>query len=167
MEQALPRRGMAAPPAGVLAGLVAGTAYLAAQVTFTGAAQAGGAAEPLQRIAAILLGPDVAPPPADLDPTILGMALLIHYGLAMVFGRIVGGLVGERSLTAAALVGGATGLGLYLLNFALIAPSAFPWFADAITVVTVADHLLFGVVAGVVFAALRGRGRAAAAVQRA
>lgn len=167
MEQDLPHRGMAAPLAGVLAGLVAGTAYLAAQATFTAAAHTGGAAEPLQRIAAILLGPNAAPPPADLDPTILGMGLLIHYALAMVYGRLVGGLVGGRGLTAAALIGAATGLSLYLLNFELIAPSAFPWFADSITVVTVADHLLFGVVAAATFTALRGRSRAAPAEQHA
>jgi hypothetical protein len=68
---------------------VAGAAYLVAQVSFTAAVRPGSAAEPLQRIAAILMGPDVAPPPVEFTFTVLGMALIIHFALSIVFGRVV------------------------------------------------------------------------------
>ncbi|HET8745436.1 MAG TPA: hypothetical protein VFM98_07515, partial [Ramlibacter sp.] len=77
------------PVAGVIGGVVAGAAYLVAQISLTAATRAGGAAEPLQRIAAILMGPDAAPPPSEFNFTVFGMALIIHFALAMAFGRLV------------------------------------------------------------------------------
>lgn len=141
--------------AGVLAGIAAGAAYLAAQVSLTALARAGGAAEPLQRIAAILMGPDAAPPPADLDFTVFGMAMIIHFALAMVFGRLVAALVWRRSAPAALVVGAATGVALFGVNFHLIAPVAFPWFEDTVTAATIVDHALFGAFAAAVCLFLR------------
>ncbi|MEJ8837229.1 hypothetical protein [Ramlibacter sp. AN1133] len=152
---ALAPRAVSEPVAGVLGGIVAGTAYLVAQVTLTAAAHPGGAAEPLQRIAAMLMGPDAAPPPSELSFTVFGMALIIHFTLAMVFGRLVAVLVGHRRPGTGVLVGAATGLALYALDFGLVAPLAFPWFADSIRAVTLADHVLFGAVAAGVCIALR------------
>lgn len=143
------------PVAGVIGGVVAGAAYLVAQVTFTAASHAGGAAEPLQRIAAILMGPDAAPPPSDFNFTVLGMALIIHFALAMAFGRLISVLVWQRRTAAGVLVGGLAGLALYAVNFGLIAPQAFPWFGDALHGVTIADHVLFGAVAAAVCLTLR------------
>lgn len=148
-------RALPEPVAGVLGGLVAGTAYLAAQVSFTAAALPGSAAAPLQRIAAMLMGPDAAPPPSGLSFTVFGMALIIHFTLAMVFGRLVSVLVWHRRPGTGVLVGAATGLALYALDFGLIAPLAFPWFEDSIRAVTLADHVLFGAVAAGVCIALR------------
>ena len=159
VEARLPATGgtttVAEPVAGVIGGLVAGAAYLAAQVTFTAAVHPGSAAEPLQRIAAILMGPDAAPPPAEFTFTTLGMALIIHLGLAMVFGRIVSVLAWRRSAGIGVLTGALVGLALYVLDFAVIAPIAFPWFEDSLRAVTIADHALFGAVAASVCLALR------------
>ena len=145
------------PVAGVIGGLVAGAAYLLAQVSFTALVHPGAAAEPLQRIAAMLLGPDAAPPPAEITSTVFGMALMIHFALAMVFGRIVSFLAWPRRTRSGVLVGALTGLALYAVNFGLIAPEAFPWFEGSIRWVTMADHALFGAVAAVVCLALRAR----------
>jgi hypothetical protein len=147
------------PVAGVIGGVVAGVAYLVAQVSFTAAVHAGGAAEPLQRIAAILMGPGAAPPPAAFNFTVFGMALIIHFGLAMVFGRVVSVLAWPRRTGTGILVGALAGAALYAINFGLIAPHAFPWFEDSIRIVTLVDHVLFGGVAAAVCLALRGRGR--------
>jgi hypothetical protein len=144
------------PVAGVLGGLAAGAAYLIAQVTFTAVLHAGGAAEPLQRIAAILMGPDAAPPPAEFSFTVFGMAMIIHFALAMAFGRLVSVLVWRRAAGPGVLVGALVGLALYLVNFWLLAPVAFPWFADSIRAVTMVDHLLFGAVAAAVCLSVRG-----------
>jgi hypothetical protein len=145
---------LSAPVAGVVAGLVAGAAYLLAQVAFA-ATLHGGGAEPLQRIAAILLGPDLAPPPAEWNTTVTGMGLLIHFALAMVFGRLVGAVAGDRGLAGASAAGAAVGAALYALNFLLIAPDAFPWFEQSPPLTTLVDHLLFGAIAGSVYALLR------------
>jgi type IV secretory pathway VirB2 component (pilin) len=147
------------PVAGVIAGAIAGAAYLAAQVAFTGLAHSGGAAEPLQRIAAILLGPDAAPPPAELNFTVFGMAVLIHFGLAMAYGRLLAELVWRRTLPVAAGIGAAIGLALFVLNFEVIAPGAFPWFEESVRATTLADHMLFGALAAVVCVLLRRRVR--------
>lgn len=148
-------RGVSTQVAGVVGGLVAGVAYLTAQVSFTGLLRSGAAAEPLQRIAAILLGPDAAPPPAELNFTVFGMALIIHFGLSMVFGRVVGTLVRRMSLVPAVATGALTGGLLYALDFLLIAPAAFPWFEDSVQALSLADHLLFGAVAAAVCVAVR------------
>jgi hypothetical protein len=146
--------------AGVVGGLVAGTAYLLAQVSFTAAVRAGSAAEPLQRIAAMLMGPDAAPPPAEFTFTVFGMALIIHFTLAMSFGRLVSAVTWRLRPGRGLLAGAVVGLALYALNFGLIAPAAFPWFGESIRWVTVVDHLLFGGIAAAVCLALRGARRA-------
>lgn len=150
-------QGWSAAVSGVIAGLFAGAAYLAAQVSFTGLARAGGSAEPLQRIAAILLGPDAAPPGADMNFTILGMAVLIHFGLAMAYGRLLAEVVWGRALLPAIAIGAVLGLALFGLNFELIAPSAFPWFQDSVQSTTMLDHMVFGAIAAAACVLLRRR----------
>lgn len=145
------------PVAGVVGGVVAGVAYLLAQISFTAAMRPGTAAEPLQRMAAMLMGPDTAPPPAEITFTVFGMALIIHFALAMTFGRIVAILAWRRRTVTGILVGALVGLALYAVNFGLIAPAAFPWFAGSLRWPTMANHALFGAVAAAVCLALGGR----------
>ncbi|MBC5785432.1 hypothetical protein H8N03_20965 [Ramlibacter sp. USB13] len=152
-----PAHAVSQPVAGVVAGLVGGAAYLVAQVSFTGLAGSGGAA-PLQRIAAMLMGPDTAPPPTGLNFTVFGMAMIVHFSLAMAYGRLIGALVWRRRHGAATLVGAAIGLALFALNFGWIAPLAFPWFSESLVPVTIANHLLFGALTAAVCVALRDRG---------
>lgn len=149
--------GVSEPVAGVIGGVVAGAAYLLAQVSSSAALRPGTAAEPLQRIAAMLMGPDVAPPPAEFTFTVLGMSLIIHFGLSMTFGRFISVLAWGRSTGAGILVGALVGLALYAVNFGLLAPAAFPWFEDSLRWWTMANHALFGAVAAAVCLALRSR----------
>ena len=149
-----------APVAACLAGVVAGAAYLAAQGGMA-ALFHGGMAEPLQRIAAMLMGPDTAPPPTEFTATVAGMGLMIHFALAAVFGRIVGAAAGTRRVGASAVVGALVGAAIYAANFLVIAPVAFPWFEQSPAFTTLLNHLLFGAVAGAVFALLRGDRRPA------
>lgn len=146
---------------GVLSGLFAGAAYLVAQMSFAATVRNGQGWEPLQRIAAILLGPDAVPPPSDVSLTIAIVALLIHFPLAMVYGRIIGRVVRGSTPIRAALLGAGIGLAIYGLNFWLLAPLTFPWFEQSRDLMTAFDHLLFGATAGVscVYLARRLRGR--------
>lgn len=140
--------------AGALAGLVAGAAYLAAQMGFAATLHGGGGWEPLQRISAMLLGPDAVPPPAEISLTIAGIALLIHMPLSAIYGRLVAPFVRGFSLATAAWRGALAGLFLYAVNFWLLAPLAFPWFEDSRNVLTAIDHALFGAVAAVCYVQL-------------
>lgn len=149
--------GISEPVAGVIGGVVAGAAYLLAQVTASAALRPGTGAEPLQRIAAILMGPETAPPPTEFTFTVFGMAMIIHLGLSIAFGRIVSTLAWPRSTAVGIGVGALVGLALHALNFGLIAPAAFPWFADSLPWWTMANHALFGAVAAAVCLALRSR----------
>ena len=147
--------GLSPALAGVAAGLVAGAAYLVAQASFHAAILGRAWPEPLQRIAAMLLGEDAAPPPAELSLTIVGFALLIHFSLAIVYGRIVERLTVRASPAIAAARGGAFGVFLYAVNFLVVAPVAFPWFEASPIAVTLLDHVLFGAVAGLACVVLR------------
>jgi hypothetical protein len=143
------------PIAGVLAGAVAGAAYLAAQMAFVATVHGGQGWEPLQRISAMLLGEDVLPPPGQVDLTIAGIGLLIHFGLAITFGRLVDQFVRARGVVQGAWRGALVGLALYAVNYWLVAPWAFPWFEENRGLTTALDHLLFGGVAGVAYVHLR------------
>lgn len=141
--------------AGMLAGVLAGIVYLVAQMTFAATVLGGAGWEPLQRIAALLLGPDAAPPPAAISPTIVGMALILHLPLSALFGRFVAFCVGPVDGRWTALAGLACGLSLYIVNFWLLAPVFFPWFLDSRHAVTAFDHALFGIVAAIAFLVIR------------
>jgi hypothetical protein len=72
------------------------------------------------------------------------MVLAVAYGA--LFAMIFGGL---RSAAADIGVGAAYGLLLWLFNFYVIAPIAFPWFRDANPLVQFIAHtFLFGAVLG-------------------
>lgn len=150
-----PAAPVAVPAAGVAAGVIAAAAYLAAQMTFNATVLGGAGWEPLQRIAAILLGPDAAPPPVEISARVIGIALIIHFALGGAFGRVIDIAVGKRSGTAAVVAGAIAGAVLYGVNYWLIAPVAFEWFVGGIT--TFIDHLLFGGLAALVYTHLRPR----------
>jgi hypothetical protein len=144
------------PIAGVLAGLVAGAAYLGAQMMFAVTVHDGSGWEPLQRMGAMLLG-DEAAPPGRWSGGMIGISLLIHFGLAIVYGRLVDSLVRGRPLVPALVRGAAFGLLLYGVNYWLIAPVAFPWFAEGRSATALLDHVLFGAVAAGAYVVLRRR----------
>ncbi len=159
IDETAPRRRKAQPSAlvGVPAGLLAGVAYLLAQVLF--ALWSGGTgSEPVQRIAAILLGPDAAPPPAEWSATVCGIALIIHLPLSALYGRVVDVVVmAIDDMFAAALAGAVVGALMYVLHRWFIAPVAFPWFEASRSAATALDHVLFGVVAALGCVVLRRR----------
>jgi hypothetical protein len=85
------------------------------------------------------------------------VALLIHFPLAMVYGRIVGRVVRGRTPCMLLSWGWRLGLAIYGLNFWLIAPLTFPWFEQSRGLITAFDHCLFGATAGVSCVFLRRR----------
>jgi hypothetical protein len=133
-----------------LGGIAAGLLYLVVQMTFSSVLTDAGILAPLHRIAAMLLGRDEVGPLSQAGASTIAMALLIHAGLSFVFGRLIGWAIGGRGVAASVAIGMALGPALFVINFLVIAPSAFPWFEQSPQVATAFDHLLFGGIAAAI-----------------
>jgi uncharacterized membrane protein YagU involved in acid resistance len=135
---------------GAIGGVIAGLVFAAFEM-IASAAMMGGEAffMPLRMIGAIALGSAALEPTyslwtAGLTGVVVHIVLAVIYGAA--FALIFGGL---RSAAADIGVGAAYGLALWLFNFYVIAPMAFPWFLDASPVVQFLAHtFFFGAVLG-------------------
>lgn len=142
--------------AGLLAGLIAGLVFLVAEMLMVWLIQGESPWGPPRMIAAMVLGRDVLPPPATFDLGIVLAALAVHFILAIIYGFIVGWLLHwSHDLGSALLIGAVFGVAIYLINFYLIAPAAFPWFATARNWISVVSHTLFGVAAAGAYMRLR------------
>lgn len=107
---------------------------------------------PLRLISAIVLGTGALPPEPTIGAVAIIVGLIVHFILAALFGTIFGaifgalasvvGVLAESSgvLVVSAAVGGTL---LWLLNFYVIAPVAFPWFTMTNPVVQFFAHTLF------------------------
>jgi uncharacterized membrane protein YagU involved in acid resistance len=141
--------------AAVWSGIIAGIVFMMAEMlmvmVFMGQSPWG----PPRMIAAMVMGQDVLPPPATFDMGIMMTAMMIHFPLSIVYGLIVGWIVHRIGGTSAVLIGGVFGLAIYFINFYLVAPALFPWFTEARNWVSLVAHLLYGLVLGGAYAALR------------
>jgi hypothetical protein len=146
-------RSLEPPAAGALAGLVAGVVYLAGRMLAAELLTPHGPLAPFARIAALLMGPDVLPP-TDATFGVVTMALMIHGVLCVFCGQIIGRVVDALDLNAID-VGLCVGLGLFILNYFVLAPLLFPWFSGGAHVGTAISHMLFGAVAAGAYALLR------------
>lgn len=135
---------------GAIGGIIAGLVFAAFEMMATAAMMGPDAFfMPLRMIGAIALGP------AALEPTYslwsAGFAgLIVHVVLAVIYGAVFAVIFGGlRSAAADIGVGAAYGFALWLLNFYVIAPAAFPWFLDANPMLQFIAHtFLFGAVLG-------------------
>jgi len=143
--------------AGFWAGLIAGVIdelLLWAAMLMQGVSPLAG----MPMAAAILLGPGVlqSPPTAG----IVAAALVVHFGLAIFCGLALAALIGDAPRGSGLLLGIAFGLGLWFVNYFIIAPSAFPWFVPLrSSPVSPLMHALFGLIAAGAYLALRYRER--------
>ncbi len=107
---------------------------------------------PPRMIAAIGLGKDVLPPPADFALVPVMVAMIIHFILSMIFGIILAFIINRLGLGIAVLVGAIFGLVLYFVNFYGFT-AVFPWFEMARNGVTIFTHIAFGAVTAGVYKA--------------
>lgn len=136
---------------GAIAGIGAGIVFAAFEMVVS-AVMMGPSAfwMPLRMIGAIALGPQAMD--AGYSLVAAGAAgLAVHVALAAIYGAvfaaIAGGLRSGPTMIGAA---SAYGFALWLLNFYVIAPAAFPWFGDANPMVQFIAHtVFFGSVLGV------------------
>ena len=135
---------------GAAGGIVAGIVFAAYEMIASAALMGGEAFfMPLRMIGAILLGPVALDPgysllAAGLAGVAVHITLAVLYGMA--FAMVTGGL---RSAATDILLGAAYGTGLWLFNFYVIAPAAFPWFLDSPPALQFIGHsVFFGAVLG-------------------
>lgn len=136
-------------------GVIAGAVFLAVEMLMVMAFMGESPWAPPRMMAAMLLGRDVLPPPADFDAGIVMAAMLVHFPLSIVYGLITGWIVHRLNSTNVLLIGAVFGMAIYFINFYLIAPAAFPWFMEARNGISVTGHLIYGLVLGASYAALR------------
>ncbi len=110
------------------------------------------------KVAAILMGPAVAQS-HEFSAAVVGVALVTHYVLGIVFGMILAAVMApfhfDSSPSMAVAVGAVFGLLLYLLNFYGLA-RVFPWFMDLRGWPTLIAHLIFGMSAAFMYWKLEG-----------
>ncbi len=150
---------------GAVMGIAAGGVFLIFEMVVAGLMRQS-AFDPLRMIAAVVLGDGALP----MQPTVglaivVPVALAIHYAFFAMYGAVFGVAVAEVGALRHdrfVLVGAATAFGLllWLVNFYVIAPLAFPWFSTADPFVQLIAHTFFGTALGLSLAGrLRGRGK--------
>jgi len=144
--------------AGAWAGVIAGLVFLMLEMVLVWMAQGQSPFGPPHMMAAMVLGKEVLPPPdtwAPFDPKIMMMAMMIHFPVSIAYGLLGAWLVHRFDWAAGLMIGAALGLAIYIVNFYMIAPVAFPWFEMGRNWVGAFSHLMFGAVLAGAYIALR------------
>jgi len=136
---------------GAMAGVVAGLVFAAFEMIVSAVLMGASAFfMPLRMIGAIALGPAALGP--DYSLLAVGFTgVAVHMALAVLYGIIFAALVSFRTptRTSTVLFGTLYGFLLWLINFYIIAPNAFPWFLESNPVVQFVAHtFFFGTVLG-------------------
>jgi hypothetical protein len=132
--------------AAIWAGLVAGAVFMVLEMIMVPMFGGGSPWGPPRMIAAIVMGPDVLPPPATFDLTILMVAMAVHFVLSIVLAVVLAWIVRGRPMGTALIIGGVFGLAVYLFNFYGMTV-VFPWFAMARNWISIFAHVVFGLAA--------------------
>jgi hypothetical protein len=133
-------------PAAVWAGVVAGAAFMIVTMLLVPLLLDGSPWQMPLMVAAIVLGPQVLPPPSVFGLGAFLVAMSVHFALALAYAATLAAIVHRLPPLSATLVGVLFGLVLYAVNFHLFT-YMFPWFAAARDAVTVVAHLVFGALA--------------------
>lgn len=141
--------------AALWSGVVAGAVFLIVEMMMVMLLMGESPWAPPRMIAAIALGKDVLPPPADFEPGIVMTAMLVHFALSVIYGLLAGWIMHRFNGTNILLIGGMFGLAIYFINFYVIAPAVFPWFTGARNWISILAHLIYGLVLGATYASLR------------
>ena len=142
-------------PAAAVSGFAAGGVLMVLDLLWSSFFNADGPWRTSHMIAPIFLG--TAPLAAGgyaFSMAVVSVALLVHYALGIAFGLAIGAIMSQlradASIGRAAATGAILGLALYVLDFDLMV-AFFPWLAQLQGADTLAAHVVFGVVAGVLY----------------
>ena len=137
----------------VIAGLVAGSAFLLAEMMGRALVTGGSPWITVRYIAAIVMGENALPPPPTFDAVIFVVALLVNFALSVTFSVILAAIIHEWELVVGIIVGALFGLAIYAINYYTFT-RFFPWFFPVRNWTDILAHVLFGAVAGGVYEAL-------------
>ncbi len=138
------------------AAIIAGAVFMMLEMMMVPVFMGGSPWGPPRMIAAIGMGKSVLPPPATFDAGIMGMAMLIHYGLSILLAFLFAFIARGRTIGMATMLGAVFGLVVYLVNFYGMT-AVFPWFAMARGWVGIFAHIVYGGVLGLVYASIARR----------
>lgn len=133
----------------VIAGLVAGMAFLMiemAMLVMMGQSPWG----PPRMMGAIVLGRGALTPPDTFDMIVVGVAMMLHLMLSVMFAFVFAFFAGRLSLVPSILAGAVFGAAIYVINFYGFT-SLFPWFAMARGMSSIAGHVAFGAILALVY----------------
>lgn len=140
-------------PAAAVAGLVAGAVLMVLDLLWSATVTGDSPWRTSHLIAAIALGP-AALTSSAFSLGVVSAALATHYALGIGFGLalafIIVGFHWESSLAVMQLIGALFGLVLYLFDFYAMT-QFFPWFAELRGWPNLVAHLVFGVVAALLY----------------
>lgn len=140
----------------VWAGIISGLIFMMLEMILVPMFLGGSPWGPPRMIAAIILGKEVLPPPANFDFGVVMGAVMLHLVLSVIYAMVLSLIVNRMSFWVAILVGAVFGYMLYLVNFYLMT-GIFPWFANARNWVSVFSHISFGIGAAWAYLGLVGR----------
>lgn len=144
--------------AGAWAGLIAGLVFVMLEMGMVWIIEGQSPWGPPHMMAAMALGKEVLPAEgtwAPFDLKIMMVAMMIHLPMSIAYGLIGAWLVHRFDWAGGLMIGAGLGLAIYIVNFYGIAPAAFPWFVMARNWIGAFSHIMFGVVVGVGYIALR------------
>lgn len=144
--------------AGVWAGVIAGLVFVMLEMGLVWMVQGQSPWGPPYMMAAMVLGSEVLPPMgswAPFSPKIMMTAMMIHLPFSIALGLIAAWLLRRFNWTGGLIIGAGLGLAIYIVNFYVIAPAAFPWFEMGRNWVGAFSHFMFGVVLAVTYIGLR------------
>ena len=141
--------------AAAVSGFAAGAVLMVLDLLWSAIFHPDGPWRTSHMIAPIFIGADsVHSAPYHFSVAVVSIALATHYALGIVFGLVLGAVMSQFRLDAtpnrAALSGAVLGSLLYLVNFGLLV-RFFPWLSDLRGWDTHAAHVVFGIVAAVLY----------------
>jgi hypothetical protein len=139
---------------GAVAGFAGGAVLMVLDLLWSSMV-AGGPWRTSHMIAPIFLGHEIPQSPTyHFSFGVVGMALAVHYVLGIAFGLVLAAIMTPLRLDSSApkalLTGAVFGAVLYLINFHGMV-RVFPWLGELRGWPTLAAHLVFGVVAALLY----------------
>lgn len=138
-----------------VSGFAAGAVLMVLDMLWSSIVAGGGPWRTSNMIAPIFVGPEsLQSSHYGFSISVVAIALATHYALGIVFGLVLAAIMTPLNLDATAgralLTGAVFAVALYLINF-YGAASLFPWLAELRGWATLAAHLVFGIVAGLLY----------------
>ncbi len=93
--------------------------------------------------AAMLMGPEVLPPPSTLDWTVMAVATSIPFMLSIAHSLVLACLISRLGMMLSLTMGLIYGLGIYVVNMYGVT-FIFAWCSEVRDWITVATHAVFG-----------------------